>query len=29
MYRWADVANHVAWLWQVGDMENFELQITD
>ena len=25
---WADVANHVTWLWQAGDTENFERQIT-
>ena len=25
---WADVANHVTWLWQAGDMENFERRIT-
>ena len=25
---WADVANHVTWLWQVGDTENFERRIT-
>ena len=24
---WADVANHMTWLWQVGDTENFECQI--
>ena len=24
----ADVANHVTWLWQAGDTENFERQIT-
>ena len=25
---WADVANHVTWLRQAGDTENFERQIT-
>ena len=25
---WADVANHVTWLWQAGDTENFERRIT-
>ena len=25
---WADVANHVTWLLQVGDKENFERRIT-
>ena len=25
---WADVANHVTWLWQAGDTENFERWIT-
>ena len=25
---WADVANHVTWLWQAGDTENFEPRIT-
>ena len=24
---WADVANHVTWLWQAGDTENFERRI--
>ena len=26
---WAAVANHVTWLWQAGDTENFERRITD
>ena len=25
---WADVANHVTWLWQAGDKDNFERRIT-
>ena len=25
---WADIANHVTWLWQAGDTKNFERQIT-
>ena len=25
---WADVVNHVTWLWQAGDTENFESRIT-
>ena len=25
---WADVSNHVTWLWQAGDTENFERRIT-
>ena len=25
---WADIANHVTWLWQVGDTENFERRAT-
>ena len=25
---WADVANHVTWLWQAGDTENLERRIT-
>ena len=25
---WADVANHVTWLWQAGDTENYERRIT-
>ena len=25
---WAAVANHVTWLWQAGDTENFERRIT-
>ena len=25
---WADVGNHVVWLWQAGDTDNFERQIT-
>ena len=25
---WADVANHMTWLWQAGDTENFERWIT-
>ena len=25
---WADVANHVTWLWLAGDTENFEHRIT-
>ena len=25
---WADVANHVTWLWQAGDTKNFERRIT-
>ena len=25
---WADVANHVTWLWQAGDTENFQRRIT-
>ena len=24
---WADFANHVTWMWQTGDTENFERQI--
>ena len=25
----ADVATHGTWLWQAGDMEDFERRITD
>ena len=25
---WADAPNHVTWLWQAGDTENFERRIT-
>ena len=25
---WAGVANYMTWLWQAGDMENFERRIT-